>query len=126
MKIKLDENLGRRCADLLRKAGHDVATVPEQRLCSSSDRQLIDVCRDEARCLLTMDLDFGNPLRFQPANYPGIIVLRLPSRVEPEHLLRALVLLITHLGHAEVAGKLWIVEVDRVREYQPETPGAMR
>ncbi|MGH7230304.1 MAG: DUF5615 family PIN-like protein [Nitrospiraceae bacterium] len=56
-EIKLDENLGRRCADLLRKAAHDVATVPEQRLCSSSDRQLIDICRAEARCLLTMDLD---------------------------------------------------------------------
>lgn len=121
MKIKLDENLGRRAAERLSQAGHDVATVPQQRLCSASDRQIIQVCRDEGRCLVTMDVDFGNPLLFQPASYPGIVVLRLPARVQPEHLPLALNRLIGRLAHAEVAGKLWIVEIDRVREYQPET-----
>jgi hypothetical protein len=47
--LKLDENLGRRGADLLRRADHDVATVAEQELRSSSDARLIDICRPPSK-----------------------------------------------------------------------------
>lgn len=76
MKLKLDENLGRRAATMLRTAGFDVAIVPEEGLCSASDQQLLEICRQEGRCLVTLDLGFGNPLRFPPASYPGIAVLQ--------------------------------------------------
>lgn len=65
MKIKLDENLGQRGAELFRAAGHDVATVPGQGLCSASDRELIMACKAEKRCLVSLDLDFANPLVFE-------------------------------------------------------------
>ena len=80
MKLKLDENLGVRCADLLAEAGHDVATVPGEGMCSASDLESIRVCRDEERCLVTLDLDYANTLRFRPSDYRGIAVLRLPAR----------------------------------------------
>ncbi|WP_437619816.1 DUF5615 family PIN-like protein [Sorangium sp. So ce1151] len=83
MKLKLDEHLGRRAADLSRKAGHDVAAVPEQGLCSASDPTVLDVCKAEGWCLVTLDLDFSNPVRFRPADYPGIPVLRLPQGRAP-------------------------------------------
>lgn len=76
MRLKLDENLGTRSAALFRRAGHDVATVRDQRLAGAPDRKLIEICRAEGRCLVTLDLDFGNPLLFDPARYSGIAVLR--------------------------------------------------
>ena len=79
MKLKLDENLGERMATLLRAAGHDVATVSGEDLCRAVDPVIIEVSRAEGRCLVTMDLDFANPLRFRPDRYAGIAVLRLPT-----------------------------------------------
>lgn len=122
MKIKLDENLGERGAALFRAAGHDVASVPQQQLCGASDRQLIDVCRSEGRCLVTLDLDFSNPIVFQPSGYCGIAVIRLPRYAMIAELFDACAVLIKGLEVAPVSGKLWIVDRERIREYQPDEP----
>ena len=120
MKLKLDENLGARGAEILHRAGHDVATVPDQRLCAASDRALIAACAAEKRCLVTLDLDFANPLLFKPSDYGGIAVLRLPAQASAEHLFSAIRVLAQGLDRAEIAGKLWIVETQHIREYQEE------
>lgn len=119
MKIKLDENLGSlRVATRLRLAGHDVATVREQGLISAPDFELINICRDEGRCLVTSDRGFGNRLRFNPANYLGIIVIRVPSRATFEDWREAIETLILGLEEADVTGKLWIIRQGIIQEYQ--------
>jgi predicted nuclease of predicted toxin-antitoxin system len=72
LRFKLDENLGRLARALLETAGHDVATVHEEDLCSASDNRIIEASLHEKRCLVTLDLEFGNPLRYRAANYAGI------------------------------------------------------
>lgn len=118
MKFKLDENLGRRGQQILQAEGHDVSTVPEQSLQQAEDRDLIVRCQAEGRCLVTLDLDFANPLVFLPSQYSGIAVLRLPSKPTASDLIGLIETLAAALRTNAVEGKLWIVEAGRVRIYQ--------
>ena len=119
MKLKLDENLSERGQALLAAAGHDVSTVALQRLQAEPDKVVIEACRREGRALVTLDLDFANPLDFVPIDYAGIAVLRLPKKATPDELLQAIATLAKGLTLQPLAGKLWIVELDRIRVYQP-------
>ncbi len=101
-------------------AGHDVATVFSQSLSSASDRELIALCQAESRCLVTLDMDFSNPLMFKPWQYPGIAVLRLPRRPTDEHLWTCCRTLIRGPQESDINKKLWIVEAGRIREYRPD------
>lgn len=120
MRLKLDENLGKNTAVAMQQAGHDVTTVPSQDLFGTEDKKLIEICREEKRCLATLDLDFGNPLLFRHSDYSGIVVLRLSSKPTPHDLQDAVQTLIGGLARRDVVGKLWIVQRGRIREYQPE------
>jgi predicted nuclease of predicted toxin-antitoxin system len=85
MRFKLDENFGQRCREVLTAAGHDVATVADQQMSGAADSDLLAACQRETRCLVSLDLDFANPLRFPPSGYAGIVVVRLPHH--PSYLL---------------------------------------
>jgi predicted nuclease of predicted toxin-antitoxin system len=120
MKLKLDENLGKGPRDIFINAGHDVMTVAGQHMEGASDHELISAVSSEQRCLVTLDVDFANPLLFPPRMYSGIVVLRLPSRPTYEDLVTLCRTLVAALAKGELHGKLWIVQKRRIREYQPE------
>lgn len=120
MKLKLDENFGGRVEQLLRASGHDVATVFDERLVGAQDAALIAACQAEGRCLVTLDLDFANPLLFDPRLYSGIAVLRPPKRPSIDELLDVVRTLVRGLETSEVSGKLWSVQEGRIREYRPD------
>jgi predicted nuclease of predicted toxin-antitoxin system len=124
VKLKLGENLGLRGRMILTAAGHDVSTVTMQRMESAPDRAVIEAYRREGRALVTLDLDFANPLEFRPSEYAGIAVLRLPKKATAEDLLQAIQTLVRGLERNTLAGKLWIVEKGRIRLYeQDDEPG---
>ena len=120
MKLKLDENLGRRGQQMIAAAGHDVASVADQGLEGSLDGDLLEYCRAEGRCLVTLDLDFANPLVFLPSRYPGIAVLRIPQKASATDLLMLIETLMEALKSEVLIGKLWIVEIGRIRVYEEE------
>lgn len=122
MKIKLDENFGDRGADLLRQSGHDVATVRDQDLCGTPDDTLIEVCRAEQRVLITLDMDFSNPIRFPPPRYAGIVVIRTKPPVSIESLHQELFCFIKAAkSYDTLHGQLWVVFNGSIRAYAPES-----
>lgn len=122
MNIKLDENVDLRIVSRLQVAGHNVATVPGQGLSSAPDREVIEVCGREGRCLVTADRGFGNRARFNPAYYAGIAVIRLPDRASFTDWCKAIDTLIAGLEQADAIGKLWVIQNNRIQEYQPIEP----
>jgi len=119
MKLKLDENLGARGREFLIANGFDVETVLSQGLCGATDHVLIDVCRSEGRCLVTLDFDFSNPVRFPPDKYAGIVVLKLPKDPAINDILDCLRAVVRAVDPSDLAGKLRIVSKTRIREYSP-------
>ena len=118
MKIKLDENVDYRIISRLQIAGHDVATASGQGLNSAPDPEVIKVCQQEGRCLVTADRDFSNRTRFPPADYAGIVVIRLPELINLTVWCEAIDTLIMGLEQSDVTGKLWIVKNNVIQEYQ--------
>ena len=115
MKFKLDENLGSRTASLIADAGHDVETVSGEKLNGADDVRLYEVCASEDRCLITLDLDFADVLRFPPRMGAGIAVLRPPGSVSLKLLSHLVTTLLTAIQHEAISGRLWIVEPARIR-----------
>lgn len=114
LKFKVDENLPLEAATLLATAGHSAVTVPEQQLGGQPDPNIAVVCQSEERAMVTLDLDFADIRVYPPADFAGIIVLRL-ARLDKHHVLDALKRLLPVLNQEPLAGKLWIVEEMRVR-----------
>ena len=118
MKAKLDENLDVRLASILAEHGVDAVTVYSERLSGAPDENVFAASLGEERTLITLDLDFANPLRFPPAEAFGIVVLRA-RRTVLSHIQELLLKALPTLKAGNLGGKLWIVEPERIRVYDP-------
>ncbi len=114
MRFKVDENLPIEVAEMLRQAGHDAATVLEQHLGGSDDAQLVALCQLEGRIRVTLDMDFSDIRNYPPAEFPGLVVLRLRHQDKP-YVLDVFLRLLQVLRQEPIEGHLWIVEENRIR-----------
>lgn len=118
MKFKLDENFGTRTQAIFRDAGFEVQTVRQQSLQGASDTRLYEVCQTEGRCLVTLDLDFSNVLRFPPEQTFGIVVIRMPRNPRLNTLEQLVRQFLHAIEQVSLERKLWIVETGRIRVHQ--------
>jgi predicted nuclease of predicted toxin-antitoxin system len=123
VKLKLDENIGRRGLELLKASGHDVMTVWDEGLRGITDEELFEICSAEGRALITLDRDFGQVTRFPPEKSAGIIVLDVGPRTTRQGIIERLRDFQVVLESHSVAGALWIVEPGRVRIHLRDDEG---
>ena len=114
MLFKTDENLPTEVAELLRQNGHDALIIPEQKMSGQPDVRVAQVCQNEHRALVTLDLDFSDIRAYSPEEYDGIIVLR-PSVQTITSLMRLMKQVLLLLDQEPLAGYLWIVDDAKVR-----------
>jgi len=114
LRFKLDENIPGEAIALLREAGHDLRTILDQGLGGRPDGDVSRACRDEARVLVTLDLDFGDIRTYPPADYAGIWVLRPATQSVDamRDLIRRALALTTN---EQVSRRLWVIEPTRLR-----------
>jgi predicted nuclease of predicted toxin-antitoxin system len=82
MRLKIDENLPAELAAALAALGHDVETVPGERLRGVPDAAVWTAAQREGRFLITQDLDFSDVRRYEPGTHAGLLLVRLsePNR----------------------------------------------
>lgn len=117
MKFKIDENLPVEAVTVLRDAGHDALSVHDQGLRGAPDEKLREVCVEEQRVPITLDLDFSDLRTYRDT--PGCILLRL-HRQDRDHVLKILRQVLPLLGESKLANRLWIVEEARIRIRESE------
>ncbi len=117
MKFKLDECVDARLSINFEQAGHEAATVHQQGLRGIEDERLYHLCMDEGYIFVTRDIHFSNVLNFAPKYTPGIVVMRGPDDLFATT--RKLVeTLIEGLKTEKPEGRLWIVELERIRIHE--------
>ena len=114
MRFKVDENLHPDVAEWLQQHGHDATTVYEEGMRGHPDNKIAEVCRLEARSLITLDLDFADLRVYPPKEYPGIIVLRVINQSRPA-ILKIFQRIMNSLIQEPLIGHLWIVEETQIR-----------
>jgi predicted nuclease of predicted toxin-antitoxin system len=117
MKFKLDECVDARLAVNLKQAGYEAVTTQQQGLHGIEDERLYHLCKNEGYILVTLDIHFSNPLNFDARYTPGIVVLRGPN-----DLFATTGKLVETLAEAlkreKPEGRLWIVELERIRIHE--------
>jgi predicted nuclease of predicted toxin-antitoxin system len=85
MRFLIDENLSRRLAELLTKAGHDAVHVRDLDAAGAPDTEIVTLATRDDRIIVSADTDFGALLAHSRATKPSVILVRaLADRRPPE------------------------------------------
>jgi predicted nuclease of predicted toxin-antitoxin system len=104
----------------LQEAGHTVYCLRDHLAVASSDEVVIARAQQVNALLVSLNGDFSDIVRYPPAHYKGILALQV--RNHPEIIPPMMTLLRGYLSqHSDPShyhGKLFLVEVHRIRIHQ--------
>jgi predicted nuclease of predicted toxin-antitoxin system len=122
VKFLLDANLPRAAQAALRECGHEALHVRDLGLGDASDDVIAAAARNAEAVLASRDLDFADMRRFDPIQYPGILVLRIPDDAVAQEIANLLADFVRHHDLSRhIPGHLVILERGRVR-FRPALP----
>jgi predicted nuclease of predicted toxin-antitoxin system len=114
LKLFLDENLPKNLWKALRAVGYSAARAVDEGLRGKHDSAIFRQLRHRS-IIITRDKDFLRPDLFPPP-HSGIIVIDLPGGTPVPDLIRTVVNALSILSSQELTNKVYIVELDQVRE----------
>ena len=114
MRLLLDMNLPPAMAEWLRAEGHDAVHVREIGLADSPDHSVFARAAEDARIVVTFDLDFGEVIALRGASGAGVALLRL-RLARQSRLRERFRVVIAEAAEALEAGAIVVVEDARIR-----------
>ena len=118
MLVKLDENLSDAHAELLCQMGYECDRVTDEGLSGAPDKVIWQVCCQEQRFFITLDLDFSDIRRFPSGTHPGILLLR-PRTRSRKSVLELLAKIIAEYPLTSLAGCLVVADERQTRIRRP-------
>lgn len=115
MRFLVDADMPRSSARLLQSIGHEAVDVRDIGLETAPDEEVFKRAQEEARIILTADLDFADIRRYRPGSHSGIVVFRLPHFFNAMQINRILERFIQSTKQESIQGALVIVEPVQVR-----------
>jgi len=115
LKYKLDENFGTTIKKLFLEEKLDVETILDEKLSGEDDEVIYKICCKENKCLVTLDLDFSNIIKYSPNKCNGIVIFRSSKNNSLEILKELIRQFLEAIKKENPSKKLWIVEINRIR-----------
>jgi predicted nuclease of predicted toxin-antitoxin system len=115
VRIKVDEDLPRAVASLLKEAGYsDVRTVREQDMGGWKDSVLWQAVQEEKRFLITADKGFADLRIHPPGSHAGVLLLR-PDQDGISPVLELLKQVLASVDLASLRGSLAVANSQGLR-----------
>ena len=118
MQVKIDEDLPRAVAALVRQVGHDVLTVRDQGLGAASDARVWERVQSEERMLVTADKGFADIRHHPPGTHRGVVLLR-PAEDGIRPMVELMKALLATCPLERIAGCVTVVSPRGVRIRRP-------
>ncbi len=114
MRFKIDENSPFSVKKILESIGdHQVDSVYHERVTGIEDGDLLTLCLNEKRILITLDTDFSNAVLHPRGTFYGIVLLR-PETQGKNVFLKLFQDFLNQFSLEEVINKVVIVEPHQI------------